>query len=317
MGLIKIKTYSLYVETYGNPKNTPILFLHGGPGDGCMLLSELAKKLSKDYYTICFDQFGCGRSGDIAEGENFGLVKQLNVINELRKYLFLDKVTLYGHGYGGVLACLYANKFSQNVESIIYDCPTWNFSDSVKSITKYLFQESFIYKDKNSTAYRLCSEIMDKVYREGDTRCIEDIEKLLKYVEDPSIRFYLHQKRFECFKSIFKNLVAEDEKSLVKEKVFLQKLIDEGMVCNNFCSVLKENKQPSLLISGKYDPICTLEQKKAFIEFSQNGELAIFEDSGAFPHLEEEEMHYFSVVDFIKRNNDKAKSQKKMGCSYD
>lgn len=32
---INIRGKKLYVETHGNPKNKPVLYLHGGPGESC------------------------------------------------------------------------------------------------------------------------------------------------------------------------------------------------------------------------------------------------------------------------------------------
>ena len=108
MGLMKIGNYHLYVERYGHEKATPIIFLHGGPGDGCMLLSNLAQKLGENYYCICFDQMGCGRSDQIPDDVLFGMSQHVDMIERLRQELHIKKAIIYGHGYGGMLACLYA-----------------------------------------------------------------------------------------------------------------------------------------------------------------------------------------------------------------
>lgn len=40
---MNIRGKKLYVETYGNLKNKPVLYLHGGPGESCYDFSFLQK----------------------------------------------------------------------------------------------------------------------------------------------------------------------------------------------------------------------------------------------------------------------------------
>lgn len=299
MGLMKIGNYHLYVERYGHEKATPIIFLHGGPGDGCMLLSNLAQKLGENYYCICFDQMGCGRSDQIPDDVLFGMSQHVDMIERLRQELHIKKAIIYGHGYGGMLACLYAAKYPHSVLGVIYDCPSYDFADSTKSLARFLYRETFIYKSKTSAGYRQCIKIMDATYLPGDTACVEDLQELLQYVDDVGIRFYLHKKNFECFLALLNSLVAEDIVSQVKEQIFLRKLLADGQPCKNFVATLQKNTQPSILLVGKYDPICSIEQRRAYLENVENGELVILDSSGSFPHLEEPEQHLYSVQEFI------------------
>lgn len=167
MGLMKIGNYHLYVERYGHEKATPIIFLHGGPGDGCMLLSNLAQKLGENYYCICFDQMGCGRSDQIPDDVLFGMSQHVDMIERLRQELHIKKAIIYGHGYGGMLACLYAAKYPHSVLGVIYDCPSYDFADSTKSLARFLYRETFIYKSKTSAGYRQCIKSwMQRIYPE-------------------------------------------------------------------------------------------------------------------------------------------------------
>lgn len=299
MGLMKLGNYHLYVERYGSENATPIIFLHGGPGDGCMLLSSLAEKLGEHYYCVCFDQMGCGRSDQIPDDVSFGMSQHADMIESLLKALHVEKAIIYGHGYGGMLASLYAGKYPKSVLGVIYDCPSFDFADSAKSLARFLYRETFIYKSKTSAEYRQCAKIMDTTYLPGDTACVKDIQKLLRYVDDVGIRFYLHKKNFECFLTLLNSLVAEDVASQVKEQIFLRKLLADGQPCQNFIATLQKNTQPSILLVGKYDPICSIEQRRAYLENTENGELVILDNSGSFPHLEEPEQYLYSMQEFI------------------
>ena len=52
---------SIYWECCGNPKGTPAVYLHGGPGSGC---TPGARRFfdPEAYRIVLFDQRGCGRS---------------------------------------------------------------------------------------------------------------------------------------------------------------------------------------------------------------------------------------------------------------
>ncbi len=52
---------TVYWETCGNPKGTPALMLHGGPGSGC---SPRYRRYCDPaaYRIVLLDQRGCGRS---------------------------------------------------------------------------------------------------------------------------------------------------------------------------------------------------------------------------------------------------------------
>ena len=59
---MNIRGKKLYVETHGNPKNKPVLYLHG-EGESCYDFSfHQAERLKDSLYVIMIDQRGVGRS---------------------------------------------------------------------------------------------------------------------------------------------------------------------------------------------------------------------------------------------------------------
>ena len=56
--------HTLYWETCGNPKGVPLVFLHGGPGGGC--LPHHRRYFDPSFWRIAlFDQRGAGREGAV------------------------------------------------------------------------------------------------------------------------------------------------------------------------------------------------------------------------------------------------------------
>lgn len=55
------KNIRLFVQTWGNEKNTPIILVHGYP-DSHTVWEPIAKLLAKDFYVIAYDVRGAGKS---------------------------------------------------------------------------------------------------------------------------------------------------------------------------------------------------------------------------------------------------------------
>lgn len=297
MAMVEICGKQVYVETFGKKEDPALVFFHGGPGDGCEIFLKQAQLLGEHFFMICYDNVGCMNSEGIAEGEPFGLAEHLEVADCLRKKLGLSGWSIYGKGFGAVLACLYASRYPEATEKVIYDCPSWNFIQSAKSIAAFLYRESFIYKSKSTEGYQNCTKLLDKDYSADGKECVEDTVSLLRCVEDKRLRFYLH-------KPIWMELLYAEyhrtEEAERKERRHIEKMMADGKMFEDFLPLVAKIAQPSLLIVGKHDPICTLEQRRFFVEHAPNGEIAVFQNSGSFPHIEEQDEHLFTVVDFIK-----------------
>ena len=81
---MNIRGKKLYVETHGNPKNKPVLYLHGGPGESCYDFSFHQGTFKR--FSICnYDRSKrCCRSEEITEDEAFGLNDLIEDCEELK-----------------------------------------------------------------------------------------------------------------------------------------------------------------------------------------------------------------------------------------
>lgn len=110
---------NLYIKTYGNKNEKPIIFIHGGPsGNSTLFESTTAQKLAdKGFYVIVYDRRGEGRSAD--PDAKFTYQEAFQDLNSILKQYHLKKVTLIGHSFGGLVATLYTAKYPQNVDRLI------------------------------------------------------------------------------------------------------------------------------------------------------------------------------------------------------
>lgn len=110
--------HTMYYETHGNPKGTPLVVLHGGPGGG--LTRFVLKLLSlKRWHVILYDQRGCGKSTprlELKANTTWHLVQDLET---LREHLSIDKWVLMGGSWGSTLALAYASRHLDRILGFI------------------------------------------------------------------------------------------------------------------------------------------------------------------------------------------------------
>ncbi|MDI1361946.1 prolyl aminopeptidase [Methylotenera sp.] len=110
--------HEIYYEVCGNPKGSPVVFLHGGPGSGC---SPTQRRFfdPAHYRIILIDQRGCGRSkpqGEIEQNTTDDLVSDIDAI---RAVLNIDKWLVFGGSWGSTLALAYALAHTNRVTGLI------------------------------------------------------------------------------------------------------------------------------------------------------------------------------------------------------
>lgn len=93
----------IHYVTLGNPKDPPVLMIHGFP-DYWYSWRALMADLSRDHYAIAIDQRGYNLS-DQPEGEqNYQLKYLVGDVAAVLKQVGLTKATIVGHDWGGVVA---------------------------------------------------------------------------------------------------------------------------------------------------------------------------------------------------------------------
>jgi predicted alpha/beta-fold hydrolase len=107
-----VNAQSLYIKTFGNPKDKPLLFLHGGPGYNSVNFEQTtADRLSKSgFYVIVYDRRGEGRSLD--NNAKFTFEQTFDDINTILAEKKIEKVSLLGHSFGGCDCYIVCRKIS-------------------------------------------------------------------------------------------------------------------------------------------------------------------------------------------------------------
>jgi len=120
----------LHAEAFGNPENPMVVFLHGGPG-GDYRNGLNVKQLADDgYYVVFYDQRGSGLSKrhDKNSYSIQVMFDDLSAIIQHYRSSANQKVFLFGHSWGAMLAAGYINAYPTQISGVIFAEPggfTW------------------------------------------------------------------------------------------------------------------------------------------------------------------------------------------------
>jgi proline iminopeptidase len=108
----------MYWEQVGNPRGTPALFLHGGPGAGAGAVHRRFFDPAH-WRTIIFDQRGAGRSRPLGSLQANTTPDLVSDIETLRRHLGIERWLLFGGSWGSTLALAYAQAHPERVSGCV------------------------------------------------------------------------------------------------------------------------------------------------------------------------------------------------------
>ena len=123
--VVYIETSKGNVASYGyntHLDGIPVLFLHGGPGDGAG--TSKMRKLRLNHPVFTYDQMGCGRSDPIPNLNEWNEEDYFTELKEFIERMEFQKVILIGASWGAGLALGYAIRYGcDRIESMILPSP--------------------------------------------------------------------------------------------------------------------------------------------------------------------------------------------------
>jgi proline iminopeptidase len=108
----------IYYRTFGSGK--PLLIINGGPGMNSDGFEGLAKALSSGNLTIIYDQRGTGRSAlPLLDSSTITMQLMIDDIEAIRTTLGIERLSILGHSFGGMLASYYAALHPEHLDHLI------------------------------------------------------------------------------------------------------------------------------------------------------------------------------------------------------
>jgi proline iminopeptidase len=271
--------HTLYVEEVGNPEGLPALFLHGGPGAGCETYHRRFFDPER-YRAVLFDQRGAGRStphAELAGNTTWDLVAD---IEKIRAHLDIDRWLVFGGSWGSTLALAYAQRHPERVRALVlrgvFLCRPHEIAWFYQQGTSRLFPdywEDFIApvdpaaRDNLLSAYYDLLTGPDELRRlaaakawsvwEGRTATLLPDERVAAHYAQAHVA--LSMARIECHYFLHDAFLRPNQ------------LLEEAHRLNGI---------PGLIVHGRYDAICPLENAWQLHEAWSGSELSIVADAG-------------------------------------
>jgi proline iminopeptidase len=119
----------IWYRATGTCTGLPVILLHGGPGFSSYYLKSL-EGLGDDRIVVRYDQLGSGKSDGATDTTLFTIPHFVAELESLRQHLGLERMHLYGHSWGTILALEYYRAHPDHVASLVLgsaalDIPAW------------------------------------------------------------------------------------------------------------------------------------------------------------------------------------------------
>ncbi|WP_045857881.1 prolyl aminopeptidase [Teredinibacter purpureus] len=271
--------HTLYIEECGVRDGIPVLFVHGGPGAGCGKNDRRFFDPEK-YRIILFDQRGAGRSTPHAELENNSTQHLIEDIETIRRHLDIDRWVLFGGSWGSTLSLLYAQAYPENILGLIlrgiFLCRDrdleWFYQQGADRIFPDYWQEfihpiaeaergSLIaaYYEKLTSSNEIAKMSAAKAWSTWEGRCatLRPNPDVVNSFAEPHLALAL----------------ARIESHYFINNAFLT----PHQITDNMPAI---NSIPGIIIHGRYDMVCPLDNAVTLYQQWEEAELHIVRDAG-------------------------------------
>ena len=269
----------LYIDESGSADGLPVLFIHGGPGAGC----DSASRRYFDpalYRIVTFDQRGCGRSTPHASLENNTTKALIADIERICEHLGIDKFVLFGGSWGSTLALAYAQAHPQRVHGLIlrgiFLCRPQEFSWFYQEGASRLFPDYWEdYVAPIPVEER--GDLMQAFYKRltgADQIAQMHAAKAWSTWEGRTATLRPNTQVVERF--------SEAHRALSIARIECHYFVNDAFLEPN--QLLRDMPKiahlPGIIVHGRYDAICPLDNAWALHQAWPNSELQIIRDAG-------------------------------------
>jgi proline iminopeptidase len=140
--MFEVNGVHLWYRVAGRRTGVPVVFLHGGPGEGSQAFQAFGgPQLEKTQRLIYFDQRGAGHSDRPKDASHYSIPIMVDDIEQLRIHLGVPRIVLVGHSFGSQLALEYASKYSERTAALVLVAATPNLLRSFDLLCERLAKE--------------------------------------------------------------------------------------------------------------------------------------------------------------------------------
>jgi proline iminopeptidase len=265
----------------GAPGAPPVVFLHGGPGQGSAHFAALTgPEMERSLRMVYLDQRGSGRSDRARE---YSIPLMVDDVEGVRRALGVPRIALIGHSFGAILALEYAARYPEHVSKVIVVAGLWDAPAQIRlrcERTVATFPQ---------VAARVLGDSAGAVARRGDCDWfwklpeVEALNNALMF-PDSTVRIRLDSVQAASGTRNTGELGAA--------------LFRNGLLQYRFTAAQRLT-MPVLVISGRHDGTAVSEGLRELARRLPNGRFVEFENSGHFVYLDEPARFAREVSSFV------------------
>jgi proline iminopeptidase len=111
----------LHSEAFGNPNDPMVVAIHGGPGVDYRSILNAKDLANHGYYVVFYDQRGTGLSERLPKHKHSlqALLDELGGVIQHYRTSPSQKIFLFGHSWGAILATAYINQYPSKINGAI------------------------------------------------------------------------------------------------------------------------------------------------------------------------------------------------------
>jgi len=258
----------------------PVLVVHpGGPGFEWRYIRM--PRVEQFATVVYLDPRGSGASSRLARLEDYRMDRMVEDLEALREHLGLERMALFGHSHGGMVAQLYALKHQARLRKLILSATVASTGvDWAAEMRRGALKRSGEkwYPDASAALLSGPASLTEDSLRSHFAR---------------QLPFYFH--RWEPFRK--QTLSLFDSLKMTVEPLRAFRELDAPVFDTR--GRLGTLRVPTLITAGRHDFACSPESASGMNRLIQGSRLAVFEKSGHFPHIEEAEAYALTLRAFL------------------
>ncbi len=281
----------LFYKVVGSGAET-LVAVHGGPGNSLNSILPDLEPLAMNRRVIYYDQRGGGRSDLIKDREKLSISKHIEDLEAVRLFFKLDKMTLLGNSWGGMLIGYYAATNPDKVERMVFHSPGEPTKAlAIEAVEEMQSRMGNRYTAEQKKRFSFVSNYKNWVKAADPKAICREFGQLL-------LPIYTFKPESAA---LLKGDICSGSDETVRYQQYVNVQIMNSLGDWNLLPSLGVVKAPVLVIHGAADPI-PVESSEAWASAMPNARLLVINGAGHIPQVEQPEIFFKSVETFLKGN---------------
>ena len=283
-GYIEVPGGKVWYNRVGTGNHTPLIVLHGGPGNTHDPLQSALHVLGDERPVIFYDQLGSGNSDRPTDSSLWKTERFVEELACIRQALDLTEVHILGHSWGTMLAAAYLiDAKPAGVASVIFSSPC---------LSAQLWKE-----DADRLIAQLPEDVQQTIARHEQQGTTDS-----KEYQDAMKQYYArHVCRMEPLPEVMTQSRAKANKDVYMTMWGPSEFCPTGNLKTfDYTPKLHEIAIPALFVCGRYDE-ATPEATSYYQSLVPNAGLHVLEHSSHLGYLEETDEYVQTVRAFLRK----------------